>query len=162
MSGMAYQITGTSIVCSTVWSGADQRKHQSYASLAIVKGIHRWSLVSPHKGPVTRRSFHVMTPSCTTHTFRLWAHKPFVKWVPEPFNTHDTEEVHGIYYQVIICYRWIIVNETLGTNCWSDSWVKIQIFSVKTFGNVVGKNVRRLFRAQCTKESNFKTIRVNT
>ena len=36
------QITGVSIVCSTVCSGADHRKHQSSASLAFVRGIHRW------------------------------------------------------------------------------------------------------------------------
>ena len=36
MSAMASQITGVSIVCSTVCSGADQRKHQSSASLALV------------------------------------------------------------------------------------------------------------------------------
>ena len=33
-------ITGVSIVCSTVRSGADQRKHQSSASLAFVREIH--------------------------------------------------------------------------------------------------------------------------
>ena len=52
MSAMASQITGVSIVCWTVWSGADQRKHQSSASLAFVRGIHRWPVDSPHKGPV--------------------------------------------------------------------------------------------------------------
>ena len=57
MSTMTFQITGISIVCSTVCSGADQRKHQSSASLAIVRGIHRWSVNSPHKGPVTRKMF---------------------------------------------------------------------------------------------------------
>ena len=36
MSKMASQITGVSIVCSTGGSGADQRKHQSSASLAFV------------------------------------------------------------------------------------------------------------------------------
>ena len=41
MSAMAYQITGISIICSTVGSGADQGKHQSSASLAFVRGIHR-------------------------------------------------------------------------------------------------------------------------
>ena len=46
---IASQITGVSIVCSTICSGADQRKHQSSASLAFVMGIHRWE-VSPHKG----------------------------------------------------------------------------------------------------------------
>ena len=37
--------------------GADQRKHQSSASLALVRGIHRWPVNSPHKGPVTRKMF---------------------------------------------------------------------------------------------------------
>ena len=38
-------------------SGANQRKHQSSASLAFVRGIHLWPLNSPHKGPVTRKLF---------------------------------------------------------------------------------------------------------
>ena len=57
MSAMASQITSLTIVCSTVYSGADQRKHQSSASLAFVRGIHRWPVNSPHKGPVTRKMF---------------------------------------------------------------------------------------------------------
>ena len=57
MSPMASQITSLVIVYSTVYSGTDQRKHQSPASLAFVWGIHRWSVNSPHKGPVTRKMF---------------------------------------------------------------------------------------------------------
>ena len=57
MSMMASQITGVFIVCSIVGSGADQRKYQSSASLAFVRGIHRWPVNSPHKGPVTRKMF---------------------------------------------------------------------------------------------------------
>ena len=53
MSVMASQITSLTIVYSTVYSGADQRKHQSFASLAFVQGIHRWPVNSLHKGPVT-------------------------------------------------------------------------------------------------------------
>ena len=34
-----------------------QRKHQSFASLAFVRGIHRWPMNSPHKGPTTRKMF---------------------------------------------------------------------------------------------------------
>ena len=45
------------LVYSTVYSGADQRKHQSSASLAFVRGIHRWPMNSPHKWPVTRKMF---------------------------------------------------------------------------------------------------------
>ena len=42
LNTMASQITSPTIVYSTVYSGADQRKHQSSASLALVLGIHRW------------------------------------------------------------------------------------------------------------------------
>ena len=51
MRAMESQITSVSIICSTVCPGADQRKHQSSASLAFVGGIHRWPVDSPHKGP---------------------------------------------------------------------------------------------------------------
>ena len=54
---MASEITGVSIVCSSVGLGADQRNHQSSLSLAFVRGIHRWPVNSPHKGPVTRKMF---------------------------------------------------------------------------------------------------------
>ena len=57
MSTMASQITSLMIVYSTVYSGEDQRKHQSSASLTFVMGIHRWPLTLPHKGPVTRKMF---------------------------------------------------------------------------------------------------------
>ena len=63
---IAFQITGVSSVCSTVCSGTDQRNHQSSASLAFVRGIHRWSVDSPHKGPVTRTCSHLMTSSWTS------------------------------------------------------------------------------------------------
>ena len=55
MDTMASQITSLAIVYSTVYSGADQRKHQSSASLAFVREIHRRPVNSPHKWPVTRK-----------------------------------------------------------------------------------------------------------
>ena len=57
MSPMESQITGVPIVCTTVCSGADHRKHQSSASLTFVRGIHRWPVNSPHTGPVARKIF---------------------------------------------------------------------------------------------------------
>ena len=54
---MAHQITGVYIVYSTACSGADQRKYQNFASLAFVRGLHRWPVNSSHKGPVTRKMF---------------------------------------------------------------------------------------------------------
>ena len=57
ISMMASQITSLTIVYSTVHLGADQRKHQSSPAPAFVRGIHRWPVNSPHKGPVTRKMF---------------------------------------------------------------------------------------------------------
>ena len=57
MDMIASQITSLTIVYSTVYSDADQRKHQSSASLAFVWWIHRVPVNSPHKWPVTRKMF---------------------------------------------------------------------------------------------------------
>ena len=57
MTTMASQIASLTVVYSTVYSDADQRKHQSSTSLAFVRGIHRGPVNSPHKGPVTRKMF---------------------------------------------------------------------------------------------------------
>ena len=57
MTTLASQITSLAIVYLIVYSDADQRKHQSSASLAFVRGIHRGPVNSPHKGPVTRKMF---------------------------------------------------------------------------------------------------------
>ena len=57
MGTIASQITSLPSVYSTVYSGADQSKHQSSASLAFVWGIHRGPVNSPHKWPVTRKMF---------------------------------------------------------------------------------------------------------
>ena len=57
MSAMVSQITRVWMVCSTVCSDADQRKHQCSASLAFVRGLHRGLVNSPRKGPVTQKMF---------------------------------------------------------------------------------------------------------
>ena len=57
MNAIASQITSLTIVYSSDYSGTDQRKYQSFASLAFVRGIHRGPVNSPHKGPVTRKMF---------------------------------------------------------------------------------------------------------
>ena len=57
MDAIASQITSLTIVYSIVYSDADQIKHQSSASLAFVRGIHRGPVNSPHKWPVTRKMF---------------------------------------------------------------------------------------------------------
>ena len=81
MTTMASQITSLTFVYSTVYSDADQRKHQSSASLAFVWGIHRGPVNSPHKGPVTRKRFSfddviMLGSPCPNHP----CHTAFQAW----------------------------------------------------------------------------------
>ena len=77
---MASQITSLTVVYSTVYSDADQRKHQSSASLAFVWGIHRDRWIPRTKGQLRGKCFHLMTSSwyriesCPTLQLRLATH----------------------------------------------------------------------------------------
>ena len=64
MSTMASQITSLTLVYSTVYSDADQRKHQSSASLAFGWGIHRDRWIPRTKSQLRVKCFHLMTSSC--------------------------------------------------------------------------------------------------
>ena len=55
MGAMVSQITSIKIVYSSIYWGADQGKHQTSASLAFVRGIHRIPVNSPHQWPVKRK-----------------------------------------------------------------------------------------------------------
>ena len=57
MSVMASQITSTSVVCATICSSVYQRKHQSSASLAFVRGTHQLLVDSLCKWPVMWKMF---------------------------------------------------------------------------------------------------------
>ena len=64
MTKIASQITSLTVVYSTVYWEADQRKHQSSASLAFVWGIHRDRWIPRTKGQLRGKCFHLMTSSC--------------------------------------------------------------------------------------------------
>ena len=51
MSAMASRISSLTIIYWSVYSGVDQRKHQSSASLAFVSEIHRWPVNPPPPPP---------------------------------------------------------------------------------------------------------------
>ena len=78
MGPMASKITSLTIVYSTIYSGADQRKHQRSASLDFVRGIPRSPVNSPHKGPVTRKMFPfddvIMEPRLTVPSLHSIEH----------------------------------------------------------------------------------------
>ena len=75
MSAMA----SITIVYSMFYSSPNQRKHQNSASLAVVRGIHRWPVIPPHTGPVTRKMFSFDDVIMTCRHFEtpcrsLWRH----------------------------------------------------------------------------------------
>ena len=129
MSTMFSQITGVSIVYSTVGSGADQIKHQSFASQAFVRGIHRWRVNSPHKGTETRNKFpHVAhTHACVNESMhyacsRFHSNNNFLKRRHHDLCERFHDSVYDIYIYILcnwystytikicICFeQWIMV-----------------------------------------------------
>ena len=57
MSMMASHTTGILVVYWNVCSGADKKNTKAPRHLAFVRGIHRWTVSTPHQGPVTRKMF---------------------------------------------------------------------------------------------------------
>ena len=99
MGAIAPQITSLKIVFSTVYSDADQRKHQSSASLAFVRGIHRGPANSPRKWPVTRKMlpFADVIMEIAIHGSILWRHGFVSTWSSAPHERRWVHKVHGRY-----------------------------------------------------------------
>ena len=57
MSPMASHITSLTVVYSIIYLGTDKKNIKSSASLAFLRVIHQWPVISPHTGPVTRKMF---------------------------------------------------------------------------------------------------------
>ena len=104
MGTIASQITSFTIVYSTVYSDADQRKYQNSASLAFVWGIHRRPVSSPHKWPVTRKIFPFddvimdrhggMPPLSSTQIFTQKTTQIWMKtWLRDNTNIKKTKEI---------------------------------------------------------------------
>ena len=87
MTMLASQITSLTVVYSIVYSGVNQRKHQSSASLAFVWEIHRGPVNLPHKWPVTRKMF-----PCYPIQWLIFGRRHFFKYIP---------------YKKMIGYNWV-------------------------------------------------------
>ena len=83
MTTMASQVISLTLVYSTVYSDAHQRKHQSSASLAFVWGIHRDLWIPRTKGQLRGICFHWMTSSCYCACTRVSSNIPLYR------NTSD-------------------------------------------------------------------------
>ena len=114
MSALASQITSLTIVYSTVCSGVDQRKHQSSASLAFVRGIHRWSVNSPHKWPVTREMFpfdDVIVNFFQQHAVYSWSVHAFTQ------RTQRTRDAIINNDIITSCVHWLLGVATAHALC---------------------------------------------
>ena len=129
MSAMASQITSLTVVYSSVYSGAHQRKHQSSASLAFMRGIHRLPVNSSHKGPVTRKMFPFdkNTERHTAHTIVSWPN-------PKQWVSVHTSDLMMIIRQII--YILSIITWEMGklkthspTYCIMDNWENMASYS---------------------------------
>ena len=103
-------------------TGADQRKHQSSSSLAFVRGIRRWPVNSPHKGPVTRKMFPFDDVIMPIQYLRrclifLWIQK---HWGLNKMGCRFTGDI----------FRFIL----LKNHVWFI-WISIKLISVGSMGN---------------------------
>ena len=109
MALMASQITSLTIDYSTLYLGADQRRHQSSASLTFVWGIHRWLVNSAHKGPVTRKMFpfdDIIMCITVRSCYRV------VNFLPNPHKIHPIacSLGRGIFRNVFCWFKlWFVI-----------------------------------------------------
>ena len=108
MTTLVSKITSLTVVYSIVYSGVDQRKHQSPAPLAFVRGIHRGPVNSPHIWPVTWKMFpfdDVIMKTCTAkpknvrtqsakpnNIFVITTHIIFVLKIRQHYQVHFNEQ----------------------------------------------------------------------
>ena len=129
MSAIASRITSSTIVYSTVYSGAYQRKHQNSASLAFVREFHRW----PHIGPATRK----MLPfdDVIMHGWELvWTASLAKSTTTNNKSVMVSQLVKGAYFKSL---RWLSSNEVSSSgqlsNFITEESITFQIYSVLAF-----------------------------
>ena len=101
MSSMTSWITSLTIVYSIVYSGPDQRKHQSSTSLAFVRESHRWPVNSPHKGPVTRKKFPFYDVTMLGKNIRRHCRDVTMLWL----GSQDTQSITNFLNMTLARWR---------------------------------------------------------
>ena len=118
MDTVASQITSLTIIYSTNYSDADQRKQRSSASLAFVREFHRWPVNSPPKWPVTRKinvytstdfSIDHQRISEEFHPINLYGYR--VGWARDTLNglgslltTYSLLKRSTFYAMIVLCH----------------------------------------------------------
>ena len=101
MTTMASQINSLTVVYSTVYSDADQRKHQSSASQAFVWGINRDRWIPRTNGQLRGKCFHLMTSS----------------WSGTSPSDVEAIAVATVHASVVIAYSTTAVEVKILTTC---------------------------------------------
>ena len=131
MTMLASQITSLPVVCSIVYSDVNQRKHQSSASLAFVREIHRGPVNFPDKWPVTRKMFPfddvIMCFHLTTSSL-LWY----------------KERYHRVNLRGIVTWHWIV---NVSSARQTDINVRTGIDSCKQNTTYEIRKVRHIFKS---------------
>ena len=135
MTILASQITSLTVVYSIVYSGVNQRKHQSSASLAFVREIHWGPVNFPHKWPVTRKMFPF-------DDVIMILHKSKTMWLGE--NMHNQATYIYMYISIgldngLLPIRHQAIMKTIADLSshrshgiiWNRNFPKIQLFSSK-------------------------------
>ena len=107
MTTIASQITSFTSVYSTVYSDADQRKHQSSASLAFVWGIHRDRWIPRTKGQLRGKCFHLMTSSWEISYVSHIAPSDMMTRIVSEVIRHDLFSLNLRMYVSHLHYRFI-------------------------------------------------------
>ena len=119
MTTMASQITNLTVVYSTVYPDADQRKHQSSASLAFVWGIHRDRWIPHAKGQLRRKCFHLMTSS-----WNRWQLSS-TKFICKQNSSYKTVDLHAL----TIKYEYFTYFLAHATT-WNSWWTSIYLCNI--------------------------------
>ena len=86
----------------------------STISLAFVRGIHRWPVNSPHKGPITRKMFPFSDVTIITHQ------EP----VPYIGNLNQFITWHAGHLTPNVCWTTIFITFWVQCFAWIDGFIK--------------------------------------
>ena len=109
-------VTGRSTVCSTACLGYSQRTTRLRFTGPLVRGIHRWPVDSPHKGPVMQKTFSfdvimeycwrtMSTPCPVTSAVLTMQYKHILVIYEEGFDYLSYISRNEIKFKHISCYQ---------------------------------------------------------
>ena len=131
MNAIVSQITGASIVYSTICAGADQGKHRSYPSQAFVMEIRLWPMNSQDKGLVTRKMLHLMTSS--------WCR--YFRWYGTVWHVYEWQDILWPQGRINLLAYYTISLPSLGRFFRIASTLQDGLFLIRTPGIITGTSL---------------------